>query len=330
MILKAYRSDHPGSLLLLPLIVVCLWLAGFLEGSPPPSYQGTPLYEGIASLFRTYPWTGWTAGALLAILGSLLSIGIARDLNFPEEHGNLPPLLYPLLIGLFPGGQWAHPTAFALPFLMISFWRLVKVQKGGTPTPYLFDAGLSLGVAGLFHIPFLLFFPFLWVAAVILRSIGWRDLFWSLAGLGLPFLFLAVYQYWYDRLHLFPKLFDEAGSAPFLYTEHSLWLSYGLWGILALLFLSGVFITFKEAQHSNMQGKKLRWIFFLMLAFGGGTYLLGTRYFADPLIWTIIAFPFSFLLTAFFSRKGPQHLSAFIFYIWLLLLLLNHFLSSYF
>ncbi len=330
MILNTYRSDHPGSLLVLPLVIAVLWLLGPLEGAPPPSYDGMPLYEGIATLFRVHPWTGWVCGGLLALVGSLLAIGMARDLEFPEEHGNLPPLLYPLLMSLFPASQWAHPNAFASIFLMIAFWRLMRSQKGGGPTPFLFDAGFALGVAAQFQISFLLFFPFLWIAAIMLRAIGWRDLFWSFAGLLIPFLFLAVHQYWMDRLDRIPSLFEPIGASDILYMGNSFYLTYAIWGFLGLLFISGFLYVLKEGRNSNMQGKKLRWIFFLLLLFMFGVWILSARYFDDPLAWTILVFPLSFLFTPCFSRNGNEGIGSLAFYLWLLLLVLEHFFSSYF
>lgn len=330
MILKAYRSDHPGSLLALPIVVGVLWLASFLHATPPPAYDGMPLYEGIASFLRAHPWSGWLGGALLALIGSLLCIGIARDLDFPDEHGNIPPLLYPLLIGLFPSSQWAHPTAFAELFLIFAFWRLMKTQKGGTPTPYLFDAGFSIGIASMFHLPFCLFFPFLWIASVTLRSIGWRDIVWPLIGLLLPFLFLIVHHYWTDQLSSIPSYFEAKGSAPLLYTEQSEILSYALWSLLAILFLIGLFLGVKEAQNSNMQGKRLRRLFFLSLPFACAVAFYALHRSADPLAWSVLAFPLSFLFTPFFSRRVMSGLASFAFYLWLLLLLLNDHFSSYF
>ncbi|MFB6257099.1 MAG: hypothetical protein ABEH38_00270 [Flavobacteriales bacterium] len=330
MILNAYRSDHPGSLLTLPLIVALLWTAAIFEGSPPPPYDGMPLYEILGGFFRAYPWIGWLTGALLALIGSLFCIGIARDLEFPEDHGNLPPLLYPLLVGLFPSAQWAHPTAFANLFLMLAFWRLMKVQKGGDPTSHLFDAGFSLGVAAMFHLPFLLFFPFLWIAAFILRAIGWRDLLWPLIGLMIPFLFLSVYYYWIGSLGALPRLFWFKGVEKLLFTENRYLLSLSLWGMLGIFTLSGLILSFRELQNSNMQGKKLRWIFFLFIPFTFACAVLGAEHFADPFAWGVLAFPLSYLLTRCFNRKGWNSIYSIAFYLWLFLLIANDHLSSYF
>lgn len=330
MLLKAYRSDHPGSLLLLPLLVAALWLAGFIEGTPPPLGYGMPLYDGMASFFRNHEWAGWLVGALLTLTGAYICIGIARDLDFPEGHGNLPPLLFVLLIALFPSSQWAHPTSFGNVFLLIGIWRLMKIQKGGTPTPYLFDAGFSIGMASIFHIPFLLFFPFLWIASITLRSVGWRDLLWPLIGLLLPFLFLATHHYWTDQLWLFSSYFEGGRSAELLYIEGSEILSYAIWVLVGLLLLIGIFTSVQEAQRSNMQGKKLRWIFYLILPFAFITVLIASQRYGDPMAWTVLVFPSSFLITSFFARKGTANLDSFIFYLWLLLLILNYYFSSYF
>ncbi len=330
MLLNAYRSDHPASLLMLPLLVACIWIAGPMVGAPPPPYEGMPLYEALGSLFQSHPWSGWVSGGILALIGGLLCIGIARDLAFPEQHGNLPPLFYPLLMGLFPASQWAHPVSFANIFLLIAFWRLVKVQKGGVATPYLFDASLSVGMATMFHLPYLLFFPFLWVAAIVLRSIGGRDLIWSLIGVGLPYLFLAAYHYWTDQLTAFSGFFEAKGVQALLYTENSYLLSLSLWVLLAMLFLIALLAMSREYQKSNMQGKKLRWIFFLLFPFALGVALLAAHYFDDPLAWSVLAFPLSFMFTTCFSSKAIDPYSSMGFYLWLLLLFLNYYMSSYF
>lgn len=330
MILNAYRSDHPGSLLMLPLIVALIWATGPVAGSPPEPYDGMPLYEAMGSFFHAYPWSAWVSGGLLALAGGYLCIGIARDTAFPDEHGNLPLLFYPLLMGLFPSSLWAHPTAFANIFLLIAFWRLVKIQKGGTTAPPLFEAALSIGMAAMFHLPFLLFLPFIWTGGFILRSIGGRDLIGSLIGLSLPFIFLAGHHYWTDQLSAFPFFFDGKGSSSLLYTEQSYILSLSLWGLIGLLLLVGLFAMLREYRNSNMQGKKLRWVFLLLFPFAAGVYLVGGEHFNDPFAWTVMAFPLSFLFTPCFSRKAIHPLGTLVFYLWLLLLVLNNCMSSYF
>lgn len=289
-----------------------------------------PLQKSIQNFLLEHPWLGWSSGALLAFVGSLITLAIARELHFPEDHGHLPPLLYLLLIALFPSSLWAHPSAFAVLFMIIACWRLVRVQKAISPTPFLFDAGLALGVGGLFHFPSLFFLPFLWMAAFNLRALSWRDFLWPIIGAALPYLFQAAYLYLTDHPELFPLTLSMTGPVQLPFTENSQLLSRILWGLIGLFFLVGVFASLGELQRSNMQGKRLRGIFFLLLFFSLAIALFASFYLGDPYAWTLLAFPFSFLFTPFLARKRYGTISSFVFYLWLLVMLLNYYMSSYF
>lgn len=330
MILRSYRSDHPAPVLLLPLLIAVFWAVVPLQGAEIPEHTGMPLHEGVQAFFLQHPWLGWLTGYLLALSGGLLCLLISRSLEFPDQHGNLPALLYPLLMALFPSALWAHPSAFAALFILFAFWRIMRVQEARTPTPPLFDAGFAIGLGLLFHLPVLIVFPFIWIGGFILRTLSWRDFLWPLIGLVIPSLFQWTWYYWNDRTERFFSAFLPKDGVDLLYVSNSEILSYAIWGLMGLFFLSGFFLMMKELQNSNMQGKKLRTAFFIFLLFIGASAFLAAEFFEDVFAWGLLVVPFSFLFVPVFARRSFAHLSSFFLYFWLLVVLLNYYGSSYF
>lgn len=330
MILRSYRSDHPAPALFLPLLIALLWLVVPFKGPAIPEHTGMPLHEGLQGFCTDRPWLGWSIGYLLAVSGSFLCLLISRDLEFPDRHGSLPALLYPLIMALYPSSLWAHPAAFSNVFLLFAFWRTMKVHEAHRSTPFLFDAGFSIGLAALFHLPALFVFPFIWIGGFILRTLTWRDVLWPLIGLSLPLIFLWTSYFWNGQSSLFFASFHSREGFPVQALIPEGIPAYAMAILIGIFFLLGLFLMAGEAQRSNIQGKKLRSAFLLFLLLMLGTSYLAFEFYGDRLAWGSLAAPFAFLFVPIFAKGSIGHLSPFFLYLWLLVLLWNHYGSSYF
>lgn len=184
MLVRIFRSNQPGVLVLLALLVPALFLKHWL--APPPDLSsGMPLARVFMALFEHVPWAYGTMVALcVASLAVLVSV-VMNEAELTDRRNHLPILLVPLALALTvpPGGAGA--AFFGLPFVMWAMQRTWSISSGGTALGPLFDAGLLLGVAVLFHVPYAFVLVVVWSSVSVIRPFQWREYLLTVLGMAL-------------------------------------------------------------------------------------------------------------------------------------------------
>jgi hypothetical protein len=228
-----------------------------------------PLHALLMRAIGTAPWA-------LALTGGLFVIGIALLLTFMSNtvglftaHNHLPALAFPVLLGLAPGGLLPGPAMTGLPFVLWAMWSAwAPGGRRGALMP-LFDAGMLIGVAGMFHLPYLFTVVPIWASLSVMRPFQWREYMLPLLGA------LAVFFLAWGIVHLSPGMsWDPIGSLrtppPPVWDMH--WMHrLVLIAWVVCCAAATIWSAWSDYSRSVMQGKNMRAAF---LAFGFTLVLL--------------------------------------------------------
>ena len=256
MLTSLYRRDRPALLLTLPLLVfIC---SGALLREPaPPEGAHMPLYAVLVDL-------GAQARGVTAVMAMLFLMGIAAQLVFLandaelfERRNHLVALLFPMLVGLGPGGPHLNAALAGMPFIIWALRRLWVPRSRVGDLGTLFDAGFLLGLASLFYLPYAFLLVVVWASNAVMRPFHWRDHVVPIVGSALAFflcwgvLFVSGAGSWKPMATLVPAARNAMPSnGGFLRT-----LLYAV----TLLFAAAAAAAFARSyRRSVMQGKNLR------------------------------------------------------------------------
>lgn len=303
MLIKLFRQDRPTALFLLPVLLLLLWpgigsmgisfsTTGLLAGVP----KGMPFYAPIRDLLGITPW-------LALVLGILLLFGLshrldrsANDAELFDRRNHMPALLFPVLLALMPRGMvpgpafmGAWPILWALTRTWTSMGRMNLLSR-------LFDAGLLMGIAGLFYLPYTFLIVVLWATLAVNRPFHWREYVLPLLALGVM-LFLG----WGICHFIDPTLWDPIGSmralipAPAPLELHWMYRLL-LMVVLGILLIATVVTFYVVYARSVMRMKNMR-ASLLAFVFAMGLLALFAWWLDDRIPPVLIAMPAAVLLS---------------------------------
>ena len=259
MLVKYFRQNQPAILVLLLPLLLLLW-----PGASPvadPVGRFAPGMPGFAALRLLFTSSGW----VLPVAGFIIIAGLSLQLNFTVNESDLfvrrnhlPALLLPLILALFPQGLVPDPQLAGMPFVLWAMRRLWATQSDTRMLGPLFDAGLLIGLAAMFYLPYAFLVVVLWSSLAVMRPFHWREYVVPLLGLTLM-LFLL-----WGALHVFaPGVWDPSASwrpanpPAKLAAPH--WLRGVLLSALAVIFLaSGGFVFAAGYARGIMREKNTR------------------------------------------------------------------------
>ena len=199
MLYRLFNSNHLLSVILVLLTATALWLRLFLGEVVFFSHldnPSMPLWD-----FFTGAWSGKTVFTaafttlVLAVLSGLLLNQLVLRYSWLGKQSPLVLLAFLLLASGFLSVQKLNPVWPFVLFLVLA----LRVLFGG----------FLLGLGGLFYAKGLFFFPFLLIAAGILRQASFRSFVALLLGVLLPFILSGAWYLFHDQGQWFYELLLE-------------------------------------------------------------------------------------------------------------------------
>lgn len=200
MFVQFFKSNNASAYIFIPLLAVALWVFGYIHPVEiPPVKHAMPLYEFIAGPVST-PWLSVTLALVLVIAEAFLLNYIVNDNEVLTRPSFLPALLYIIFMSSNKAMFILHPLIFGNFFLLLSIHRLLNSYRKDKAFSQFFDAGLLIAIASLFYFPYIVFFPLLAAALVILRPFNWREWLISLCGVLSPYILVGTVYFMRDTL----------------------------------------------------------------------------------------------------------------------------------
>lgn len=267
MLFGPFHQDRPHALLPVPLLVFLLWPGQGTGGAGPLAaiaaaqgqcVWGMPLYQPLRWLLEAWPWAAPLL-SLILIVG--VGVSLTRMTNDNELHTRrnrfslflVPVCLALLPFGLYPGpvlaGSWAAIEGVHLAL------RTTANQRVGAA---LFDAGLLVGVASLFYLPYAFLTVVIWATLAVTRPFNLREQLLS------PIATAAMLLLGWGVVHFVAAdLWDPIASLHFPATldapVEAHWLHRVILIAAATVFAVAIAIAFASVySHSVMREKNLR------------------------------------------------------------------------
>lgn len=304
MFIRFFKSNNASALIFLPLIAIAIWAFGFVSPSVVPIKHAMPLYELIAGKLVVIPWLA-TIIALLLVLGEAFLLNyIVNENEVLTKQTYLPALFYLVFMSNNNNMLLLHPPLFANLFILFALNKLFSSYRKDNAFSQAFDAGFLISIATLFYFPYIIFFPLLGVALILLRPFNWHEWLISFIGSLIPYVFTITYYFWNDILdYLFydKMFFLFVHEKPKLNLTGSFYFTMSIGWLILLLSLGkmfqGVGIGSQKTKKSIIL---LVWFFFCSALSILLAPEISTKYFAP------LAIPAAVFCANYFSNIRKQ------------------------
>jgi hypothetical protein len=173
MLAGPFRSNRPAILLAVIPLLLLLFGPQLLRAMQPG--QVMPLYGLLRALLAGAPWA---VGVVYLLLVGALAVqvtNLANDTELVERRNHLPALLLLLLMASFDRTGMLEPALAGMPFVLWALRRTWSLSNRGQALGTLFDAGVLLGIAGLFYLPYLFLVVVVWASVSVIRPFNGRE-----------------------------------------------------------------------------------------------------------------------------------------------------------
>lgn len=200
MFVQFFKSNNASAYIFIPLLTIALWVFGYIHPVEIPSVKhAMPLYELVLRPFYNI-WLNISVALILVIAQSFLMNYIVNENEVLTRPSFLPAALYAIFMSSNKAMLILHPLIFGNFFLLLAIHRLLTSYRKDKGFSNFFDAGFLIAIASLFYFPYIVFFPLLAAALVILRPFNWREWMISVCGLLAPYILTGTVYFMIDRL----------------------------------------------------------------------------------------------------------------------------------
>jgi hypothetical protein len=331
MLVKYFNSNRAGLLFLIPAIAVILWLGALSH--PLPVYTHSfgldgPLGRLLIEPVSKIPFLSALFGMIVILLYGFLLVQLNEKYLFLSTRTQLPILFYVAICGGLNPLRFFSPALIAIIIIIFIIYRLFESYKKDKLAFHFLDAGILLGIAVLFYMPWVVLLPLLFIVSVVFRNTIWQEWIYPWIGFLLPFIFWISYLYLTDQslqtvLTEFSKVFAPSSEQ----------LSFSMlqmiyYGFLAFLVLLGSIHMVRTIGTRKIQVRAFFivfwWLFLLSIAVllivpavGVGIIYLG-------------GIPISLLISNYFATCRNNRFNNFMFFLFLtgiLMIVVNDWLN---
>ena len=323
--IKFFRSNLLVSIFTaLPVIAIVLWISAFFEPPIITTNYSMPLFDFINKYIGQISFLQTFVALVGTYLQGLLLNRIVNRDQLLNQRSKLVALLFVVLMSCLQPLLSLHPVLFVNLFLILALHRIGSMYLQQNIFSQAFDAGIFIGLASLFYLPSIIFFPFILTSILIIRPFNWREHLIALLGLCVPFAFIYTYFFYFDGLNYF---WNEKILHPIhQQTQHiSNFKSLDYFLVFSLLILL-ILSIMKIANTLNNSIVKTQSLLLSLLSFFGfavlTVVLVGT---SSIYAYTFLAIPFSIFLANYFLTMKENWLAEIIFGALLIFILYQHF-----
>ena len=297
--LTFFRTNQQFLNVLLLFYLAIMRASTFMHTSSiVPREQGI-LTDWVYSFFPPLSMSGTIFAFFLIFFQAIAINQIIARYRVATEISLLPGVFYCFFTSMMPDFLPLSSILLANTFLILAVYNLFDTYKNNYVAGRIFDAGLWLGVASLFHFSYI--FLVFWgiICLGILRGIRFKEFFMFLIGLFVPIFIVGVYCFWVDKMTLLGQHFNKNIGLMSFIPYHSSMI-YVKIGLTALFLMLTIVASSQFFSRRNMTAQKyISMLYWLMLFCGLTTF---TQHNIDLNQLLIISIPLSILLSMTFQR----------------------------
>lgn len=325
MLIRFFRSSFLIQYITLILITAAIWVPGFISPAPVPEQPQyiAPLFEMASYFAGLHPTVSPLLAVLLVFIAALALNNILIYHDLAPVNSILPAFLFILMMGSNPLGLGIHPFLIALPFF--NWFLHIIFRSNDEPENFIsvFNACIILAVISMIAPTSLFLFLLIWMALLVFGTFNGRNLIISVMGFLLPYVYLAVYYFWIDRLPealmayrlFFLDLFDFSYKIDVL--------QFIIWGVfIVMMLIPAAYRTSNTLSSYNISFRKKMALTGWLLAFTFPMIFLK----GDIDDHTLIYLPSVILIAHFYHSFKKPVWQEIVLLTYLLLILMNNYL----
>ena len=297
MILKLFKSQHPFILFVALILLILLWLGSILNYSiveHKDFYGQTILFVRLFNLVSPSPFLLY----LIPILSIILQAIVIVRLNFKyiliERRTYLPAFVFIMLSSAFVILQKFYPVYLAGPFVIFSISILFSTHKKEKPFSAIFLSSFLIAISSFFFHYTIYLIVFIWIGLIIIRSFNLREIFISIIGFVVPYIFLVSYFFIFEKINYLFENFTSIYSSQFeLPSLHYAYYIFMFFVFILLIF--SILFSFNDVYIRKIEARKIYTCFIAFLLITCFMYVL----FPSLSYFILLTIPLSFLLSIF-------------------------------
>jgi len=267
-------------------------------------------------------------GFILATVCAFLLNHLLDKNDLIIKNTSLTAFIFIILISYFPLFLTLNPVLISLFFLLMILKRLYESYGRSEPLNLFYATGFLGSIGSFFYSPFSFIWLYLVFSMVILRSASWREYMSLLIGLFTPFLFLAVYYYWFDMLEARAMEFAHSFHIHFMpaFQGSAIYFALSIVVILFFLVAYSAYIHRPPERTLEVRRKSLLLLWIIGLTFISSPFATGLLNYHFELLFI----PASWLISFYLVHKKKGLWKEVVFLLLVVTILLNNLLIFYF
>ncbi len=203
MFIKLFKSNNPFLLIILLIFSGLLWLDSFINPIDVVynTQFTTSFYNSILNLLYNYNLLSTIIAFSLVFVQAIMINNIVTNNKLMAKNTYLPALFYVLLMSS-PHSLSLSPILISNFFLIIVLNNIFNIYDKKDVYQQTFNICFLISIASLFYLPAICFILLIWISFFIYNFLNWREWLISLLGLITPYLFIATYYFWFDKLEI--------------------------------------------------------------------------------------------------------------------------------
>ena len=227
-----------------------------------------PIYDIIMDLNGENPWTATIiAFCLLALAAILINIIMIRNELVPN-NSLIPALIFIVIMSQGPVLLTLYPELIAIVFLLLAFDRLMRCygESDIFVINNILSASIFTSLAAFSYLPALWFVLLIWISMFIFRQLSLRIWTISVIGISLPLMYLAAYNYIFDKpKEIYAELLEYFINIKTISIDYPD-PTYVIWGLIIIILIISVFYALTHLNEWNVNiRRKIIVILWLMI-----------------------------------------------------------------
>ena len=316
MIIRFFKKSYFSRILVLFLLILLFWL-------PETVLLSQKTYPAQIAFIHLNPWLMQLLAVFLFFFITLLVNRISTEHRLTKINSYITAFFF-VLVGSASGLLTRPGPYLASAFFLVLFYQKVfRFQNNTKIIPATFDAGILLGIVSLFYPPMVIMVVFVWIALIIYQTDQWRAYFTTVLGTLVPWFFIFLGYFWFDKL---PELFSWI--LPY-FRFRAIWMPFtNTLNLIMFLVIATITMVSTLSLLGSMSSLNIRlnkhahislWAFLLSILI---IFLT-----AAPVQFLMLAaLPASLVIGTFFSQIKKLRWANLFVWLWLLFILVNHYL----
>ena len=308
MLLKIYRENRPFVVFLMIITIAYFWIQTFSHHTVQTfSFDSLqmPLYSMLCRLIPPQSTFSLYFSLIFLFFCAFLLVQINIKLAIIDQRTYMPGYIFLYIASAYMPMQRFHPGLIGCLFLIFITKKLIVTYKQEGVSFNYFEASLLLSLSSLFYFNYVFLLPLIWISLMNFRSFKWREWAFSLIGFAIPYILMFSYYYLVygnidSILLIIIKQIITVQKFPVLNPyEQANFIFIGI-----LVVFSSIYMIWTFPKKKIQLRKQYLFFLWMFLVISAVFFLLP---FASFEMITLLAIPFSFLISHFYLEVRSHY-----------------------